>query len=199
MLRQEFFSAYNASISLEQQRMVIMFTITLLWLPSTRRTRKSSNRNPWGKNKAPYLSVNVFSTKVLIGDTISYVSYWRRDRHFTWSSEPREGLPVCRAKAVPSFLSYFKTLGIGLAPGNKPAASRSAVKHSTDAELIVPRVALGPSPFDLLQLLNIYWEFNMTITLAHSSIHPNKCLQCTRVEYVFTFVGFGSTQHQGCR
>ena len=26
------------------------------------------------------------------------VSYWRRNRHFTWSSEPREGLAVYRAK-----------------------------------------------------------------------------------------------------
>ena len=31
-----------------------------------------------------YLSVNVFSTKVLIGDTIFYVFNWRRDRHFTY-------------------------------------------------------------------------------------------------------------------
>ena len=54
---------------------------------------------------ALYLSVKVFSTKVLTGDTIFYVSYWRRDGHFTLSSEPREGLTVRRAKAVPSFLS----------------------------------------------------------------------------------------------
>ena len=60
------------------------------------------------------------------------VSYWRRDRHFTWSSEPREGPAACRAKEVPSFLSYFKTLSIGPAPGIEPATSRSAVKRSTD-------------------------------------------------------------------
>ena len=84
------------------------------------------------KKNALYLSVNVFSTKVLIGDTIFYVSYWRRDRHFTWSSEPREGQAACRAKAVPSFLSYFKTVSIGLAPAIKPVTSHSAVKCSTD-------------------------------------------------------------------
>ena len=33
--------------------------------------------------------------------------YLRRDRNFTWSSEPREGLAICRTKAVPSFLSHF--------------------------------------------------------------------------------------------
>ena len=37
-----------------------------------------------------------------------------------WSSEPRESLAACRTKAVPSFLSYFKTLSIarGVTPGN---------------------------------------------------------------------------------
>ena len=71
-----------------------------------------------------YFIVNVFSTKVLIGDTIFYVSNWRRDRHFTWSSEQREGLACCSAKGVPSFLGYFKTLSIGETPGNEPATSR---------------------------------------------------------------------------
>ena len=72
------------------------------------------------------------ASKVLIEDTIFYVSNWRRDRHFTWSSEPREGLAVCRAKEVPSFLSYFKTLSIGPTKGIEPATSRSAFKRSTD-------------------------------------------------------------------
>ena len=79
------------------------------------------------EEKALYLSFNVFSTKILIGETIFYVFNWRQDRHFTWSSEPREGLAACTAEAVPSFLSYFKTLSIGAAPRIKPATSRSAV------------------------------------------------------------------------
>ena len=54
-----------------------------------------------------------------------YVSNWKRDRRFTWSSEPREGLAACTAKEVPSFLSYFRTP----APEIEPATSRSAVKH----------------------------------------------------------------------
>ena len=78
------------------------------------------------------LSVNVFSSKVLIRDTIFYVCYWRRDRHFTRSPESREGLPVCRAKEVPLFLSYFKTQSIGPAPGIEPATFLSAVERSTD-------------------------------------------------------------------
>ena len=61
-----------------------------------------------------------------------YVSYWRRHCHYTWSSEPREGLAICRAKAVPSFLSYSKTLSVGPVAGIEPATSRSAVKRSTD-------------------------------------------------------------------
>ena len=55
-----------------------------------------------------------------------------RDRHFTWSSEPREGLTACSAKEVTSYLSHFKTLSNGPAPGIEPATSRSAVKRSTD-------------------------------------------------------------------
>ena len=56
-----------------------------------------------------------------------YVSFWRQDRHFTWSPEPREGQAVGSAKGVSSFLSYFKILSIGPAPGIEPATSRSAV------------------------------------------------------------------------
>ena len=73
------------------------------------------------KKIAFHLSVNVFSTVVLIGN-----------RHFTWSSEPRQGLAICRAKVVLSFVSHFKTLRVGPVPGIEPATSRSAVKHSTD-------------------------------------------------------------------
>ena len=47
-------------------------------------------------------------------------------RHFTWSSEPREGSAAWSAKRVPSFLSYFKTLINGRAPGIEPATSCSA-------------------------------------------------------------------------
>ena len=61
-----------------------------------------------------------------------YVSYWRQDRHFAWSSEPREGLAIFRAKQVPSFFSYFEILSIGPVPGIEPATFRSAVKRSTD-------------------------------------------------------------------
>ena len=49
------------------------------------------------------------------------------------SFEPREGLAICRAKAVPSFLSYFKTPSIGPAPGIELATSHSTVKRSTDS------------------------------------------------------------------
>ena len=88
-------------------------------------------RQPQHKKKCT-LSVNIFSSKVLIGDTIFYVCYWRRDRHFARPCEPREGLPVCRAKEVPSFLGCFKTPSIGPARGIEPATSHSAVERSTD-------------------------------------------------------------------
>ena len=79
-----------------------------------------------------FLSVNVFSTKVLIGDTIFTSPTGDGTAISTWSSETREGPAVCSVKAVSSFLSYFETLSIGPAPGIEPATSRSAVKRSTD-------------------------------------------------------------------
>ena len=84
------------------------------------------------KKNELYLSVKVFITKVLIEDTIFYVSNWRQDRHFTWSSKPHEALAACSATGVPPFRSYFKNLIIGPTPGIEPATSRSAVKRSTD-------------------------------------------------------------------
>ena len=86
------------------------------------------------KNNALCSSVKVLSTKVLIRETIlsSPSGDGRRDSHFTWSSDPRECPAACSAKGVRSFLSYFKTLSIGPAPGIEPASSRSAVKRSTD-------------------------------------------------------------------
>ena len=84
------------------------------------------------KKNALFLSVNVFSTKVLIGDTIFTSPTGDGTAISTWSSEPREGAAVSTAKAVTSFLSYFKTLSIGPAPGIEPATSRSPLKRSTD-------------------------------------------------------------------
>ena len=85
------------------------------------------------QENARYLSVKVFSVKVLLNwGHYFYVFNWRRDRHFTWSSEPREGLAACSAKGVLSFFSYFKTLSIGPTPVIEPATFRSAVERSTD-------------------------------------------------------------------
>ena len=71
------------------------------------------------------------STEVLIGDII-LTSPSGDGIAIPWSSEPREGLAICRAKVLPSFLSYFKTLSIGPTAGIEPATSRSAVKRSID-------------------------------------------------------------------
>ena len=65
-------------------------------------------------------SVNVLSSKVLIGDSI-FASV------------------TSIAKGVRSFLSYFKALSNGPAPGIEPSTSRSAVKRSTDWA-ILPRL-----------------------------------------------------------
>ena len=90
------------------------------------------------------MSVNVFSTKVLIGDTIFTSPTGDGTAISTWSSESREGPAVCSAKTVPSFLRYFDTLSIGPAPGIEPATFRSAVQRSTD----------WASPATVLSLVN---------------------------------------------
>ena len=65
--------------------------------------------------------------EVLIEDTIfTPPTGDGTDRHFMWSSEPREGPAACSANTVPSLLS------IGPAPGIEPATYRSTVKRSTD-------------------------------------------------------------------
>ena len=108
------------------------------------------------------MSVNVFSTKALIGETI-YVSYWRRDRHFTWSSEPREGLAIFRAKAVPSFLSHFETLSIGPVPRIEPATSRSAVNRSTEWANPAAVKAVFKEVFNFFQVeISLVGNFNET-------------------------------------
>ena len=84
------------------------------------------------KKKCTLLSVNGFSTKVLI-----------RTLYFT--SPNGDGTTILRghlshAKVQPPagqrkylhFSVIFKTLSIGPAPGIEPATSRSAVKCSTD-------------------------------------------------------------------
>ena len=50
-----------------------------------------------------------------------------------WSSEPCEGLAICRAKGVPLFLSHFKILSVCPVTGIELATSRSAT------EPILPR------------------------------------------------------------
>ena len=70
------------------------------------------------KKNALYLSGNVFSTKVLTGDTIFTSPTGDR----TWSTEPRESLAACRLHLI---VSYFKALTIGPATGIEPVTSRS--------------------------------------------------------------------------
>ena len=53
--------------------------------------------------KCTFYSVSMYSH-----ESTNDGHYFLRDHHFTRPFEPREGLPIWRAKVVPSFLSYFK-------------------------------------------------------------------------------------------
>ena len=66
---------------------------------------------------------------MLIGDTISLSPAGDGTAILRGNQiEPRKA--ICRAKAVPSFLSHVKTLSVGVVPGIEPVASHSVVKHS---------------------------------------------------------------------
>ena len=78
---------------------------------------------------ALYLSVHVFSTKVLFLSLLLETE----PPFYVVIRAKRKSLAACRAKAVPrSLYSYFKTLSIGPAKGIEPATSHSAVERSTD-------------------------------------------------------------------
>ena len=75
--------------------------------------------------KKKSVSVNVFSTKVLIGDT-----FFDGRTFYVVIRAARRSSRSCSAKGIRSFLSYFKTLSTGPAPGIEPATSHSAVKRA---------------------------------------------------------------------
>ena len=109
---------------------------TLSSIQGRKKSQKSvcnrvEKRKPEYHKKLTFLTVNVFNTKVLIWNIVFTSPTGDGTAISTWLSEPREGPAVCSTKAVPSFLSYFKTLSIRPAPGIEPATSRSAVKRST--------------------------------------------------------------------
>ena len=111
--------------------LILFFNLTV-WTQKAKRAKRFHSLQYWllrltnritDKWTVGYLSVHVFSTKVLIEDTI-FTSHtgdaW--DLHFMWSSKPRKGLAICsRAKAVSSFLSHIKNVRTGYwsGPGNE--------------------------------------------------------------------------------
>ena len=82
---------------------------------------------PWRKNPVSSHMTEKLLYLVLIEGTVRF-TFPRRDRTSVsrWTSEPREGLVVDRAKVVTLFPSYDKTtLSISLVPGFEPATYRS--------------------------------------------------------------------------
>ena len=71
------------------------------------------------------------------------VSYWRRDRHFTWSSEKREGLATCSAKGVRSFLSYLRPWVL-VRPRESNLRPPALQSSALPTELILPQQAFCP-------------------------------------------------------
>ena len=61
--------------------LLVFFSVTI-YLERFRPIKLIKQNKQNRKKKALYLSVNVFSMKVLTGDTIFYVSLWRQDCHY---------------------------------------------------------------------------------------------------------------------
>ena len=94
----------------------------------------------YGRKTALSSDVIVIRRQVLIEGAVRF-TFPRRDRTSVsrWTSEPRAGLVVDRAKVVTLFPSYDKTkLSIGLVPGFEPATYRSyATKLTPPADSAV--------------------------------------------------------------
>ena len=86
-----------------------------------------------------------------------------------WSSEPHEGLVICKAMAVLPFLSYFKTLSIVPAPEIGPVTSHSAVKHSTNTVRANPAMEIME-----IQKRGSYWGVRSFFTDVFTLVlfHP---------------------------
>ena len=111
------------------------------------------------RKKMHLLNVNAFSTKVLIGDT-SFTS--PTDRHFAWSSEPREGLATCSAKGVPYFSVILRpwVLVRSWESNPQPPALQSS---ALPTELILPGLQVHNS----LSLNNKLLYFYLQLYLGH--------------------------------
>ena len=90
----------------------ILFKLMTHWKTTAAKAVRDKKRKQKKKRKA--LNLNVFSTKLITGDTIFTSTTAILRGH---ACEPRKGLAICsRAKVIPSFLSHFKILSIGPTP-----------------------------------------------------------------------------------
>ena len=94
-------------------------------------TDKNINCSMFEKN-ALYLSVNIFSTKILMGTLFLRLLLKNRPPFSVVIRATRRTSRLQGKWSTSISQLYFKTMSIGPAPGIEPATSRSAVKRSTD-------------------------------------------------------------------
>ena len=122
--------------------------------------------------------VIVIRRQVLIKGTVR-LTFPRRDRTSVsrWTSEPREGLVVDRAKVVTLFPSYYKTtLSIGLVPGFVPATYRSyATNLSPPADSAAVKYGFLSARCLLLTFGDHLWfmteKLHIPFFFAHKALH----------------------------
>ena len=120
-------------------------------------------------NIALYLSVTAFRGKYLFRTL--FLCLWLHEDEtsiYTLSSKPHKGLAICRAKAVSSFLSHFKTLSIGLVPRVvEPRTFSTSVKCCINWASSVSTVLI----FHLHQITILIHSFNsITVKLWQQNL-----------------------------
>ena len=134
--------------------------------------------------------VIVIRRQVLIEGTVRF-TFPRRDRTSVsrWTSEPREGLVVDRAKVVTLFPSYHKTtLSIGLVPGFEPATYRSyATKLTPPADSAVAEYGFLSARSLLLTFRDHLWFMTEKLHIPFFSL-IRRCIFFSMNVYLIALV-----------
>ena len=97
-----------------------------------------------------------------------YVSYWRRDRHFTLSSEPREGLTACSTNWQREYLHFSVILRPWVLVQPRELNPRPPAQH------------LSALPTELTLLRSRFWCFRL-FPFEEFFMHASSAWDDTRI------------------
>ena len=118
----------------------------------------------------------VFRMEELIEDSF-YVSHWRQDCHFTWSSDPRKSLAVCSKRSI--LISHFlKNLSFDSIPGIDSSQPLPLQSRALRTEL-VPQHPLYEY---LLEKKTDFLHVVESLPVSNKCLHTNSVFIGGRVE-----------------